>query len=402
MNKIILVLLFCPLLCAGQKVYTYGGKVLTHSGRPLTTASSTPVTPFSPADIDSLKLWLKADAGVTLNGSTVSAWADQSGNENDAVQATATNQPTFYANQINGEPTIFFETNDQLDLPSGFIYNAPNIEVFVLLKPQSVLNAGIIAPKTSFSSGIELLQGIHGYELRTNGTLKIPASASTESFMYDNSYGLTAFYYNNTATQGYYNGGILGYYGTGGASLNYNGVYSIGSYASGYYMKGCISEILIYNNTLSVSDRGKVNNYLLKKYDLFTISGSSYCYLHTYTNAFIYTDAIGLVPEGWIDDATTGWIQCQYYNQKNIPQYSLKAKAGETDRMAKDWILQGSQDGVNYTTIDTETNQTGWSDSEVRTFTIDSSDDYYYYKLVISSNNGDATYLQIQQIHLIP
>ncbi|MBL7716231.1 MAG: putative Ig domain-containing protein, partial [Bdellovibrionales bacterium] len=38
-------------------------------------------------------LWLRADAGVTLTASKVSTWADQSGNANDATQATAADRP---------------------------------------------------------------------------------------------------------------------------------------------------------------------------------------------------------------------------------------------------------------------------------------------------------------------
>ena len=42
---------------------------------------------FSQIPLSGLQLWLKADYGVTLNGSTVSQWIDQSGNGNDATQS---------------------------------------------------------------------------------------------------------------------------------------------------------------------------------------------------------------------------------------------------------------------------------------------------------------------------
>ena len=60
--------------------------------------------------------WLQAvqaDRGITLNGSTVSAWADQSGNAKDYSEAT--NQPTYNATGLNGRPTLTFDgTNDKL------------------------------------------------------------------------------------------------------------------------------------------------------------------------------------------------------------------------------------------------------------------------------------------------
>ena len=56
-----------------------------------------------------LHLWLKADAGVTLNGSTVSKWADQSGNGNDAIQLALPRQPLLVKDGLNGKPTIRFD-----------------------------------------------------------------------------------------------------------------------------------------------------------------------------------------------------------------------------------------------------------------------------------------------------
>ena len=42
---------------------------------------------FDPSQLSGLKLWLKADTGVTVDGSgNVSSWADQSGNNNTAYQ----------------------------------------------------------------------------------------------------------------------------------------------------------------------------------------------------------------------------------------------------------------------------------------------------------------------------
>lgn len=43
---------------------------------------------FNPLDLTDLRVWLKGDS-VTLNGSTVQTWEDQSGNNNHAEQPTA-------------------------------------------------------------------------------------------------------------------------------------------------------------------------------------------------------------------------------------------------------------------------------------------------------------------------
>lgn len=65
-------------------------------------------------------LWLDAavgvyvDAGVTpaTNGQTVQQWNDQSGNGNNATQATSTNRPTFTTGLVNSLPALVFDGID--------------------------------------------------------------------------------------------------------------------------------------------------------------------------------------------------------------------------------------------------------------------------------------------------
>lgn len=52
---------------------------------------------FIPTNLSGCVLWLRADLGITLNGSDVSAWADQSGQGRDVSQGTAANQPAYNA-----------------------------------------------------------------------------------------------------------------------------------------------------------------------------------------------------------------------------------------------------------------------------------------------------------------
>lgn len=63
---------------------------------------------FSPLQLPGLALWLRADRGITLNGSNVSGWADLSGNGNDVSQSTTASQPPYVASGINGRPAVNF------------------------------------------------------------------------------------------------------------------------------------------------------------------------------------------------------------------------------------------------------------------------------------------------------
>ena len=70
-------------------------------------------------------VYLDAGEGITLNGSDVSAWEDQSGWGNDVEQGTVSSQPLFVASGINGQPSLDFSgstvigrsTYTQGDLP---------------------------------------------------------------------------------------------------------------------------------------------------------------------------------------------------------------------------------------------------------------------------------------------
>lgn len=64
---------------------------------------------WSPADIADAFAWYRADQGVTLVGSDVSALADLSGNGRHLSEAT--NRPLFNASNanFNGQPTITFD-----------------------------------------------------------------------------------------------------------------------------------------------------------------------------------------------------------------------------------------------------------------------------------------------------
>jgi uncharacterized protein YjdB len=83
-----------------------------------------------PANITTnLKLWLRAEDGVTLSGSgTIDAWGDQGPAANDALQATVAAQPTWNTstNLINFNPTVSFTGSNYLRTGSN-IYGTGNI-----------------------------------------------------------------------------------------------------------------------------------------------------------------------------------------------------------------------------------------------------------------------------------
>ena len=89
---------------------------------------------FKPSEVPTadLQLWLRADSGLTLNGSTVSRWHDLSGNGNDAIQANASRQPSLVAGRLNGMPVVSFDgVNDKLGFTGSTLMT--QFSLFVVL-----------------------------------------------------------------------------------------------------------------------------------------------------------------------------------------------------------------------------------------------------------------------------
>jgi hypothetical protein len=87
-------------------------------------------------------LWLKADAGITVNGSNqVTQWADQSGNNNHAV-SDGTTLPTLLNNTINNLPVVNF-SDDRLATPLVNLTTTNKADVFVVYKG---VGAGAFTP----------------------------------------------------------------------------------------------------------------------------------------------------------------------------------------------------------------------------------------------------------------
>lgn len=97
---------------------TAGGAdlVLTSTTTLTATTSSGGDTPWTPAALSDLALWLDADdsATITVNSGKVEQWDDKSGNNRDFVQASDSLRPDYVTGAINGRAVARFEDNEVL------------------------------------------------------------------------------------------------------------------------------------------------------------------------------------------------------------------------------------------------------------------------------------------------
>ena len=106
----------------------------------------------------------------------------------------------------------------------------------------------------------------------------------------------------------------------------------------------------------------------------------------------------------WYNFNTTGviWIQYQFCNGASyaINSYSLTSANDSPLRDPKTVNLYGSNDGVNYTLLDSRTNIAFTARFQTQTFNFTNSTAYQYYRFEMTANTGNDG-LQVAEIELI-
>jgi hypothetical protein len=229
---------------------------------------------FDPRSL-SPALWLSD------TGSDPAVWEDLSGNGRNATQATASAQPAIVSNALNGRQVRRFDgVNDTMtfarfDLSAFTVFAVAQRSsgggtyqtIFQVLQASTtraaveigINNDNAYGPLVVGSDGNSTTYG-RGGSLAENSSRIISAIWSGGSTNGASNYSL----WTNGAATPLTNSGRVG---AASGSIS-----RIGSTASGgsivSYLRGDISEILIFPTALSTSDRKSVENYLAKKWGL--------------------------------------------------------------------------------------------------------------------------------------
>lgn len=102
----------------------------------------------------------------------------------------------------------------------------------------------------------------------------------------------------------------------------------------------------------------------------------------------------------WSSSTSTGDITLDFANKTGVSIFRITSRNDESlgpTTAPKDFSLQGSDDGITFTTIQSFTGETGWGAAETRTYKLDAVANYRYYRLNVTANNG-YTYVQIAEI----
>lgn len=234
---------------------------------------------FTPKKLSGLSLWLKADAGVTLSGSVVVEWADQSGGPITATPIDT--NPTYNSSDLNGKPTITLSTiavgdNESLAIdanPMGasgttaFVVNYVDPDVF-----GSDANGALLGNFGSAENGSHWPYGLTDsvYDSFATDTRKddlgLPGGITSWNIYsvhsQDDDYKLfcNGIQFHSDVSNVYSN------------TIGGNGTLYIGmqnNAGSDQIFKGKVAEIVVYNRVLTTPERQQVEAYLNAKYQIY-------------------------------------------------------------------------------------------------------------------------------------
>jgi len=225
--------------------------------------------PFRPTDMDNCELWLDAGRGITLSGSNVTGWADQSGNGNDVAQDGSNGIPDYVSSsaEINGRACVHFtQASSEYLMNASFVLAHP-ITTFVVFERDSLATNG----RYVFALG-----NTEDPCIAINGDDKDEARAQTPfvaGLIYgaaaDDAWSVYTALYNGAASKIWTNNSLIdsGDIGAGAAIKIFLGSYD-GNSTADHYFDGSIAEFIIYSRVLSESERSYVERYLMGKYGI--------------------------------------------------------------------------------------------------------------------------------------
>jgi len=237
--------------------------------------------PFSPGNLSGLSLWLKADAGVTLSGSNVTAWADQSGNGNNA-SANSGEEPTFVSSFSNSKPAIEFSGISQvMQIADANSLDFLATSSFIVLKYLGQGTGNNIVYVKNANNGSPTDPAMYGLVAKTAGGGVVSFSMNVGGWVdYPTSIDITnsdpkilSMIYDGTDQNVYSNGGFSDTFSIGGNIATSTGLLQIGGYNQSFdaaeYFNGQIAEIIMYNRAVTTPERQQVEAYLNTKYAIY-------------------------------------------------------------------------------------------------------------------------------------
>jgi hypothetical protein len=237
----------------------------------------------APAPATGPRFWFKADVGVTLSGSDVTAWADQSGNGfnvSDVGMPGGSRHLQYVASSVNGLPGV---AGTQDFAPQSLIYTGSNLynggdprTVFAVVKPGGTSIFGRLGgyiftfrrSAAEFAMGLETQSGVQKFY--TDFSTVISAVTPVD---YSNTPILIRWQTDagGVNLQTYINSVLVAQNSTTLGNELGNTGFIVGSIINddgGQVFEGAINEVIGYDGSLSGGNVTTTENYLKTKWGL--------------------------------------------------------------------------------------------------------------------------------------
>ena len=215
---------------------------------------------FSPKDIPGLQLWLKADAGLYTDAAmttpavndadVVGGWADQSGQGNNATQATTANKPLLKLAIVNGKPVVRFASDDRLVTAA---FASPLAQPFTIICVSRIASGYAYSGATPAAPGAGLFQSL------------ITAGAALVYTQNTNTVIYTALF-SGASSNLRINGTSVASGNAGASTMEDLGIGS--KYDSTFHLAGDMAELLVYS-ALSTPNAASIEAYLNSRFALY-------------------------------------------------------------------------------------------------------------------------------------
>jgi hypothetical protein len=234
-----------------------------------------------PLSVPDLGLWLKADAGVTLVGGAVDAWADQSGNGRDFSAPGATNRPAF-SGTLNGLPVLTFDgSTDYLTGNAASLtiaQNVPGITMIAVVKyatggtDQRLYSVSTGASSVLVRSLMRTVTSSYGVSARRmDAVAAVDVTGGTIGADYVIQSGLLRY---SVATAGIFVNGAslveapLLTPGNTENTVSLNSAIGVALSLTGQFLNGDLAELIVYQRAISDEERNSVELYLSQKWGI--------------------------------------------------------------------------------------------------------------------------------------
>tara|TARA_R110000765_G_scaffold89307_1_gene170537 strand:+ start:3626 stop:4543 length:918 start_codon:yes stop_codon:yes gene_type:complete len=241
-------------------------------------------TLFKPTIVSGCVVWAAADKETSFSdGDAVATWTNQTVKSYDFSQPTAAKKPTYRTNIMNGKPALLFDgTDDYMSIVMGT--ELSDLTDFTLMMVIKYVSLSAYVTPASFGPNVFSYPQLRMFQLdndspveniRTegkDGSNVVVTLATDGDAIADTSYVMT--FHNDADGSGVqYKNMIESGSGTGYNNLSYkDGSYDIVESTIGAahdptnYANIYLSEYVLYDRLLSLSEKSRIEKYLSKKY----------------------------------------------------------------------------------------------------------------------------------------